>query len=159
MRNNAFLAAGLLTLALAACGSSEPDPVVEQIIIREPGEPAANAVIEEAAAAAGDVDLVALGEDAFQQCTGCHNADPGGPNMAGPNLHGIVGKAAAANSDYPYSEALANAGLTWDAATLDRFLANPAAYVEGTSMVAGAVRSGEDRAAIVAYLAATNEGS
>ncbi|MEL6540047.1 MAG: c-type cytochrome [Pseudomonadota bacterium] len=154
MRNNAILAAGLLTAALAACGSSEPEAVVEQIVVREPGEPATSAPVK---AAGGEVDRIALGEEVFQQCTGCHNADPGGPNMAGPNLHGIVGKAAGSNPDYPYSEALVSSGLTWDFATLDRFLANPAAYVEGTSMVAGAVRNGEERAAIVAYLASTSE--
>jgi len=153
MRKNALLAAGLLTLALAACGSSEPEPVVEQIVIREPGEPMSAASVE----GTGEINRVALGEEAFQMCTGCHNADPGGPNMAGPNLHGIVGKAAGSNPDYPYSEALASSGLTWDFATLDRFLANPAAYVEGTSMVAGAVRDGEERAAIVAYLASIGE--
>ena len=155
MRKNAFLATGLLTLALAACGSSEPEPVVEQIVVREPGEAPAAAPAEPAVE--GEVDLVALGEEAFQVCTGCHNADPGGPNMAGPNLHGIVGMAAASKPDYPYSEALATSGLTWDIATLDRFLSNPAGYVEGTSMVAGAVRNGEERAAIVAYLASTSE--
>lgn len=160
MRNNAILAAGLLTAALAACGSSEPEPVVEQIIIREPGAPVA-AVEPEAdeGAATGEVDLVALGEEAFQVCTGCHNADPGGPSMAGPNLHGVVGRKAGAAADYPYSEALASSGITWDYASLDRFLANPNGYVEGTSMVAGAVRDGEERAAIVAYLASTSEGS
>ncbi|MEL6486562.1 MAG: c-type cytochrome [Pseudomonadota bacterium] len=158
MRNNAILAASLLTAALAACGSSEPEPVVEQIIIREPGAPVASAE-PEAANGSGEVDLVALGEEAFQICTGCHNADPGGPSMAGPNLYGVVGRKAGAASDYPYSEALASSDIVWDYASLDRFLSNPAGYVEGTSMVAGAVRNGDERAAIVAYLASTSEGS
>lgn len=163
MKKNAFLAAGLLTFLLAACGSSEPEPVVEQIVVREPGEPAPGAVTpavaDEGSEAAGEVDLAALGEEAFQVCTGCHNADPGGPSMAGPNLHGVVGSKAGSKPDYPYSEALASSDITWDYASLDRFLANPAAFVEGTSMVAGAVRDGEERAAIVAYLASTSEGS
>ena len=101
--------------------------------------------------------MVALGEEAFQMCTGCHNADPGGPSMAGPNLHGVFGRKAGANPDFLYSDALVASGITWDYASLDRFLSNPAAYVEGTSMVAGAVRNGEQRAAIVAYLASTSE--
>lgn len=158
MRNNALLAAGLLTLALAACGSSEPEPVVEQIIVREPGAPAAQAVATDAQAT-GALDKIALGEEAFQLCTGCHNADEGGPHQAGPNLHGIFGTQAGSKEGYPYSEALATSQITWDYAMLDRFLSNPAAYVEGTSMVAGAVRNGEERAAIVAYLASTSEGS
>lgn len=159
MRNSAVLAVGLLTVMLTACGSSEPEPVVEQIVIREPSEPAANATIAKAAegAEAGAVDLVALGEGAFQTCTGCHNADKGGRSMAGPNLYGVVGRKAAALEDFGYSGALKASGITWDKATLDRFLANPGAYVEGTSMVAGAVRDGESRAAIVAYLAAQSD--
>ena len=154
MRNNAFLAAGLLTLALAACGSSEPKPVVEQIIVREPGEPAP---APQAPAEAGEIDRVAFGEEAFAQCSGCHNADKGGPHQAGPNLHGVFGMKAGSKEGYPYSDALAASDITWDYASLDRFLANPAAYVEGTSMVGGAVRNGEERAAIVAYLASTSE--
>ncbi|MEM6859012.1 MAG: c-type cytochrome [Pseudomonadota bacterium] len=156
MRNNAILAASLLTAALAACGSTEPEPVVEQIIIREPGAPVV-AAEPEAVEDSGEVDLVALGEEAFQVCAGCHNADPGGPNMAGPNLNGVFGRKAGTAMDYPYSEALASSDIIWGYASLDRFLANPAGYVEGTSMVAGAVRNGDDRAAIVAYLASTGE--
>ncbi len=150
----------LLAVSLAACSSNEPAPVVEQIVVREPGAPiiapAANATIANAKSAAS-VDLVALGEDAFQACTGCHNADKGGPNMAGPNLHGVVGRKAGAVTGYPYSDALAGSGITWDRATLDRFLTNPAGYVPGTDMVAGGVADGERRAAIVAYLASTSE--
>ena len=157
MRNNAFLAVGLLTLALAACGSSEPAPVVEQIVIREPGQPATTPAAP--AEEAGEVDKVALGEEAFAQCSGCHNADAGGPHQAGPNLHGVFGQQAGSKEGYPYSDALASSEITWDYASLDRFLSNPAGYVEGTSMVAGAVRDGEERAAIVAYLASTSEGS
>ncbi len=144
---------------LAACSGGDEDPpeLVEQIIVREPGEPAANAAIADSPDAAGAVDLVALGEDAFQACTGCHNAEKGARNMSGPNLHGVVGRPAGALADYSYSEAIATSGIIWDRASLDRFLANPTGYVEGTDMVAGAVRDGETRAAIVAYLASTSE--
>ncbi|MGB3471223.1 MAG: c-type cytochrome [Erythrobacter sp.] len=152
MRNSAFLTVGLLTAMLAACGSAEPAPVVEQIIIREPGAPVADA-----GAAPAALDKVALGEEAFQACTGCHNAEAGGPNMSGPNLHGVVGRKAGAVASYDYSDALAGSDITWNYGTLDRFLANPGGYVPGTDMVAGAVRDGERRAAIVAYLASTSE--
>ncbi|MEO0463466.1 MAG: c-type cytochrome [Pseudomonadota bacterium] len=164
MRHTLVLATGLLTILLTACGSSEPPEVVEKIVVREPGAPvpapAANATLADAAnasGAAGSLDMVALGEEAFQACTGCHNAKAGAPNMAGPNLYGVVGRAAGAVDGYSYSDALAGSGITWDFATLDRYLANPSGYVPGTDMVAGAVRDGERRAAIVAYLASTSE--
>ncbi|MEM1197114.1 MAG: c-type cytochrome [Pseudomonadota bacterium] len=159
MSKSAVLAAGALSAALAACGSSEPEAVIEQIVVREPGEPASGAAME-VAKATGDpvkLDLVARGEKAFQACSGCHNAEAGAPSMAGPNLHGVVGRKAGALDDYAYSDALASSDFVWDIATLDRFLSNPAGYIEGTSMVAGAVRDGESRAAIVAYLSSTSE--
>lgn len=145
--------------ALAACsgGGEDPPELVEQIIVREPGEPAAKAAIAAQPDLAGAVDLAARGEDAFRACTGCHNAGRGAPHMAGPNLHGVVGRRAGSAEGYPYSDALAGSGITWDRASLDRFLANPAGFIEGTDMVAGAVRDGETRAAIVAYLASTSE--
>lgn len=153
MRNSAFLAVGLLTVMVAACGSSEPAPVIQQIVIREPGAAVADA------APAGEsepvLDKVALGQDAFQACAGCHNAEEGGPNMAGPNLHGVFGRKAGSVEGYDYSDALAGSDITWDYATLDRFLANPSGYLPGTDMVAGGVRDGERRAAVVAYLVST----
>ena len=160
MRHRAIFGAAALTVMVAACGANEEPPkVVEQIVVREPGAPAANKTLAENAGTGGDasVDLVALGEDAFQMCTGCHNAEAGAPNMSGPNLYGVVGRKAGGLEGYPYSDALAGSDITWDRASLDRYLANPAGYVPGTAMVAGAVRDGESRAAIVAYLATTSE--
>jgi len=157
MKKNALLATGLLTILLTACGSGEPEAVVEQIVIREPGETIAAVSEAQSDAAPAQVDLVSLGEDAFQMCTGCHNIDAGGPNMSGPNLYGVVGRKAGSVEGFDYSDGMAGLGTAWDVASLDRFLANPAGYVDGTYMVAGAVRDGEQRAAIIAYLASTSE--
>ena len=158
MRQHAILAASLLTL-LAACGGSAEEPPVEQIVVREPGEPAANAIQEAGADAVtgAAVDLVATGEAAFAVCSGCHVAEAGEPSMAGPNLYGVLGREAGALDDFAYSDALASSEITWDNETLDRYLTNPPGYVEGTTMVAGGVSDGETRAAIVAYLRSLSE--
>lgn len=154
MRRQAILAGSLLTVLATACGSAAEEPqVVEQIVVREPGQAAAPAT-----AGAGEaMSLVALGEDAFQTCTGCHAFEAGAPSGAGPNLHGVIGRQAGSLSDYPYSQALAASAITWDEASLDRYLADPAGYVPGTDMMAGAVPDAETRGAIIAYLAANGE--
>ncbi|TRD11970.1 c-type cytochrome [Erythrobacter insulae] len=149
MRNQALLGAGLLTIMLAACGGSAEQPVVEQIVVREPGDAAP--------AVAAPVDIVAAGEAAFAMCTGCHVAEAGEASMAGPNLYGVVGRGAGSLDDFAYSEALANSGITWDAAQLDRYLADPTGLVPGTIMVAGAVDDADRRAAIIAYLESLSE--
>lgn len=160
MQNRAIAAVSLLTLALMACGGSEPAEVVEQIKVREPGEaakPVAAAGEETGEEAGGAADLVAAGEAAFAVCSGCHVAEPGAASMAGPNLHGVVGRKAGALDDFAYSDALTSSDITWDIASLDRFLANPTGYVPGTSMAAGSVSDVEQRAAIVAYLGSLSE--
>lgn len=154
MRRHAVLSAALSSLILSACGSDPaPDPV-EQIVLREPGSPAESRAI---ASEGGAVDLVTAGEAAFAMCTGCHTAKAGEPSAAGPNLHGLLGREAGALADFDYSEALATSGIIWDAASLDRYLADPEAAVSGTYMAAGAVPDEERRAAIIAYLETLSE--
>ena len=88
-------------------------------------------------AAKGDA---AAGQKFFaQNCALCHAVQPG-VTQQGPSLAGVVGRRAA-SANYNYTKALQDSRLTWDAATLDRFLTNPAALVPGTTMpmaVAGA---------------------
>lgn len=157
MRNRALLIGGLLTVMLAACGSSDRPNVVEQIVVREPGEPMPASAVEPGADAA--LTLVARGEDAFQMCTGCHEFESGAPSGAGPNLHGVVGRVAGSLEGYPYSDALVASRVTWDEASLDLFLADPEGYIPGSEMLVGTVADAEDRAAIVAYLASAQSGS
>ncbi len=52
----------------------------------------------------------------------------------GPSLVGILDRRAAASTNFNYSAALHNSGLTWDPVTLNRFLAAPTAVVPGTAM-------------------------
>jgi len=76
-----------------------------------------------------------------------------GDNRLGPSLHGVVGRRSGAAEGAGYSAALADGKITWDAATLDRFLANPEAVAPGTTMKPfGGIASPEERAAIIAYL-------
>jgi cytochrome c len=46
----------------------------------------------------------------------------------------------------------AAAALTWDAATLDRYIADPKAAVPGTRMSVPPLRDDQERADVIAYL-------
>ena len=90
------------------------------------------------------------GKIVFGRCAACHSLDAG-KNLMGPSLHGVAGQKAGAVAGYQYSKALAASGLTWDDATLDKFLAGPAAAVPGTKMLVNLPNT-QDRADVIAYL-------
>jgi cytochrome c len=93
-------------------------------------------------------DLI-RGRTLYQACTGCHSVDD---NDLGPRHRGVVGRRAGSIQDYSYSPALKNSGLTWDEATLDRWLTNPSALVPGTKMFFK-LDAAQDRADVISYLA------
>jgi cytochrome c len=90
----------------------------------------------------------------FNKCMACHLAERGAPDGLGPNLFGAFGRPAASRKGYAYSEALRRSGLRWDAATLDRFLADPQAAVPGTKMTFHGLRKPEERKAVIDFLKA-----
>jgi len=103
-----------------------------------------------APAPAGAHDVVA-GERLFRQrCIACHTVQSG-QNRIGPHLSGVVGRKAGSVEGAPYSQAMRNVGVTWDAAQLSRYLASPGTVVPGTTM-AISVPSATERDNIIAYL-------
>jgi cytochrome c len=90
----------------------------------------------------------------YIQCRACHELKAGEPNKVGPNLHGFIGRKAAAVPDFAYSPALKSANLTWDRATLERWLEKPSAVVAGNSMAFAGIPNAADRASLIAYLEA-----
>jgi len=95
---------------------------------------------------------LANGEAKFAMCAACHSIAPDGPNMTGPHLHGVVGRKAGSVADYNYSDAVKNAGFTWDAARLDTWLTDPKADLPGTKMTFIGLKDPKDRADVIAYL-------
>ncbi len=86
-----------------------------------------------------------------ERCSVCHTAEPGDSGGAqGPSLVGVLGRAAASAPQFSYTSALRDSKLTWDGATLQRFLAAPSTVVPGTSMVL-AVPDASDRDNLIAY--------
>jgi cytochrome c len=98
------------------------------------------------------------GQLAFNNaCRTCHTLREG-DNRLGPSLHKIIGRRAGSLPNYGYSSAMKDAGLVWDKATLDRFIANPDQVVSGNNMKPyGGLNSAEERAKIVAFLEANGE--
>src|ERR1039458_7569343 len=75
------------------------------------------------------------------------------PTPIGPSLAGIVGRPAGQVPNFHYSPANKNSGVTWDEATLDRYLTSPGTVVPHTIMTYGGLKDADRRANLIAYLA------
>jgi cytochrome c2 len=102
------------------------------------------------AARAADCDTAA-GEAAFSRCAACHSRAAGAHGV-GPSLHGLAGRAAGSAPGFAFSPALRNSGITWDAESLDAFIAAPAAAIPGNRMPFTGIRDDLERAALICFL-------
>lgn len=97
----------------------------------------------------------AAGEKVFAKCKACHKLD--GTDGTGPHLNGVVDRAKASVGGFAYSEVLVGmASEAWTPENLDGFLLSPKGYAPGTKMAFAGLPKAEDRANLIAYLAATN---
>lgn len=97
----------------------------------------------------------AAGQRVFNQCRACHTVDQGGRNGVGPNLYGIFGRRAGSIEGFRYSAGMktkAEAGLTWEEATLRAYIADPKAVVPGGSMSYVGLRNESQVNDLIAYL-------
>lgn len=101
-----------------------------------------------AARADGDA---ARGEAFFKDCAACHKL-AAGANEVGPSLHGLFSRRAGELSDFRYSPAMKRSGVTWTAETLDRYLADPQAFIPANRMPYAGLSNAGDRADLIAYL-------
>jgi cytochrome c len=108
-----------------------------------------------------DAGNAVRGERVFQRCFSCHSVDPDEKaKLQGPSLFRIIGRPAAAIPGFEYSDAMRRkgaAGLVWDAAMLDRYIADPESLVAGTNMSAPPLRDEQERADLLAYLARSGQ--
>ena len=105
-----------------------------------------------AAYAAGPGDAAAGKAYFTQTCRQCHTAEDGdGGGEIGPSLVGVMGRTAGVgDSRFNYTPALKDSKLSWNPATLDRFLTDPASTVPGTTMPLP-VPDKKDRDNLIAY--------
>ena len=96
---------------------------------------------------------LAAGEKIFKaQCGICHAVEAG-QNRIGPTLFGVIGRRSGSVPGFNYTADHKKLDVTWDAATLDKYLANPRAMVPDTSMIYAGLKDDAERADLVAYLA------
>jgi cytochrome c len=93
---------------------------------------------------------VKRGQEVFEKrCTGCHSLDQ---DKEGPKLRGVFGrKAGTLSGTFEYSDALKASNVTWDAASLNQWMADPEKIVPKSNMFFRVPKIRE-RADVIAYL-------
>jgi len=119
-------------------------------IVKAIGLAAALAAFSGPALAAGDADA---GKKVFNKCKACHALEEG-KNKVGPSLFGVLGRQAAAVNGFKYSKAMSESGLTWDEATLKKYLAKPKDLVPGTRMAFAGLKKEDEIEDVIAYIKA-----
>jgi cytochrome c len=88
------------------------------------------------------------GKLVFQRrCTGCHALDA---DREGPRLAGVFGRKAGSVTGFDYSAGLKNSGMTWNEATLEKWLSDPDMVVPDTKMDFH-VPKAQERSDLIAY--------
>jgi cytochrome c len=124
------------------------------------GYPIAGVQEEGAGAAAAEQPIEAYlakadpakGQQIFNKCMACHNADKGGANQLGPNLWGVVGAPIGEGRGFAFSDALSKKGGTWNWDNLSQWLTSPRTFAPGTKMTFAGLSNPEDRANVIAFL-------
>lgn len=89
------------------------------------------------------------GKQLFEKrCTGCHSLDQ---DKEGPRLRGVYGRQSGTVPGFTYSPALQSSHLTWDDASLDKWLTDTDSLVAGNDM-AFHVPKQDERADIIRFL-------
>jgi len=98
----------------------------------------------------------AAGKKVFNKCTPCHAVGPGAKNKVGPELNGLVGRAAGSVEGFAYSAAMKGSGITWDDATFKEYIADPKKKVPGNKMLFPGVKDEVERDDLAAYIESFN---
>jgi cytochrome c len=93
----------------------------------------------------------ARGEARFKECAACHKLEAGA-NEVGPSLHGIFSRKAGELGDFRYSPAMKRSGVSWTPEALDKYIADPQAFIPANRMPYAGMSNAADRADLIAYL-------
>lgn len=122
------------------------------------------AALVTAAAGFGDAEA---GKKIFRRCTACHKVGEGAKNGVGPQLNGVIGRAAGSIEGYKYGTGIMEASekaLVWNNDTLLAYLADPKAYLieftgnkKAKAKMVFKLRKEDDRKNVISYLASFAE--
>lgn len=97
---------------------------------------------------------VQRGADVFAtECAECHSVRAG-KDKKGPSLFAVLGRRAAGNPGFEYSDAMRASGIVWTAERLDAYVTAPRRVVPGGRMKYDGLADAGERADLLAYLAA-----
>lgn len=101
---------------------------------------------------------LAAGEKFFdRKCSQCHDGTKSGGHAKGPFLWNLFGRPAASIPGFDFSDAMKQAGIAWDYATLDHYLADTERAVPGKAMNFVGIPDPALRAAVVMHLRTMND--
>jgi cytochrome c len=123
---------------------------------------AVSGIVAVSAAGASDLEQrlaganLKRGQVLYLQCKACHDVEAGLPHKVGPNLHGMFGRKAGTAPGFKYTEAMASSEIVWTPETMDAWLRQPGAMVQGNGMAFPGIVNDADRASLVAWLLANS---
>lgn len=83
-----------------------------------------------------------------RRCGGCHSLDK---DKEGPRLRGVYGRKAGTVSSFKYSDAVTKSGVSWDDASLDKWLTDPDKFIPDADMDFH-LEKADERADVITYL-------
>ena len=95
----------------------------------------------------------AKGQKVFGKCKTCHEITSD-KNKVGPTLHRVIGRKAGAVPGFKYSQAMANADVTWDATTIAEYVVKPKDFIPGNKMAFVGLKKEEEIQDLLAYITA-----
>lgn len=107
-----------------------------------------------------DPDKMENGERQFyRKCSICHTLTPDTARRAGPSLYGVFGREAGTLEGYPYSDAMRQADIVWNADSINTlFELGPDHYTPGSKMPMQRITRAKDRQDLIAFLKRVTEG-
>ncbi len=150
MKNQFTILIGL-TILLIACGQQPEGDKSSREESTSEVEEVAESVEAESPALEINKNM-SPGEKLFILCSACHSLKKDDAHKTGPNLHGFFGSKAGVKEGFKFSEGLVSSGITWDDASLRKWIENPAEYVPGTSMAFIGIKDKKRQDILIEYL-------